>query len=289
MTSKLSEQVLGFAGRHLRRLAAKGLRHMADRIAEGAAASAPPPVLGAASTSKLTANIERIAAYTAQHPELRQAHHFLYDLRSPPDGRPEFVIMGINPGETAWDWEHYPQPTEETSRYDFHHRAEKDGDSALRWGKLCRFYLDGADYVLAEVFFWSSRDMSEFKERYGPLVASLHLPFCREMNLDIISAYQPKAVILPGLQSSTLCASLYGLRHVESIRHEGARVVEAFSDGTRPWLFTKHWSGAFGFTQTQRERVREAIQVASQAGSSLPKGHPEEHHGALRLGLPRTS
>ena len=213
-------------------------------------------------SAKLQANIERIAAYTAEHPELRRAHHWLYDLRSPPDGKPEFVIMGINPGETERDWKLSPEPTEETSRHDFHHRAEKAG-SALRWATLASYYLDGADHVLAEIFLWSSRDMKEFTERFGPLAASPHLPFCREMNMDVIATYQPKAVILPGLGSAKHCASLYGLRHRESIQEGGARVAEAYTDGQRPWLFTKHWTGSFGLSAAQKERIRTAIREAA--------------------------
>ena len=36
----------------------------------------------------------------AEHPELKQSHHFVYDflLR---DGNPNVLVLGINPGETS--------------------------------------------------------------------------------------------------------------------------------------------------------------------------------------------
>lgn len=221
-------------------------------------AATAKPAPAAPAPNRLRANIERIAAYTAQHPELSRAHHFLYDLKSPPNGAPRFVVMGINPGETPRDWILSPQPTEETSRHDFHHRAEKAG-SALRWSTLAAYYLDGADYVLAELFFWSSRDLREFAARFGPLASSPHLPFCRDLNRQLIDTYQPRAVVAPGIGTAALCAKLYGLRHADTVREGSTRVVEAYTDGSRPWLFTKHWTGSFGLSDAQRQAIRGAI------------------------------
>ena len=136
---------------------------------------------------KLLRNIERVSDYTAAHTELRAAHHFLYDLRHPKDGQPQYVVMGVNPGETARDWMIAPEPTEETSRCDFHDEVGS-GRNAIRWSKAARYFLDDADYVLAELFFWSSSDSRAFTGRFGPLAKSKHLPFCVELNNDLINA-----------------------------------------------------------------------------------------------------
>lgn len=101
--------------------------------------------------------------------------------------------------------------------------------------------------------------MHQFRERFGPITRSPHLEFCREMNLAVIEAYQPKAVILPGIATDKLCANLYGLRRVETVYEGATRVVEVYSDGRRPWLFTKHWTGSFGLTKSQREKIRDTI------------------------------
>ena len=206
----------------------------------------------------LTANIEELADYTERHAELRAAHHFLYDLRCPADGAPRFVVMGINPGETASDWEMAPTPTEETSRYDFH-VAKGCGRSAIRWSKAARFYLDDADYVLAELFFWSSRDGVQFRQRFGALGKSKHLPLCTRMNKTLIEAYVPRAVVVPGIGSARLCQPLYGLKHVASLTSAKGRLVEHYHDGRRPWIFTKHWTGSFGLSNEQRTEIQRYI------------------------------
>ena len=212
-------------------------------------------------SNRLLQNIERIAAYTAEHPELAIAHHFLYDLRHPEKGQPDYVVMGVNPGETDYDWKIAPQPTEETSRYDFHKEAG-GGRSSIRWTKASRFFLDNADYVLAELFFWSSYDSRIFTERFGPLRKSPHIRFCCEMNRDLIDIYQPKAVVLPGLTHSKAVGEWYGLSQIEVISAASTRVAEVWTDGTRPWVFTKHWTAAFGFSSAQRELARDAIRNA---------------------------
>ncbi|TCS13289.1 hypothetical protein [Caulobacter sp. BK020] len=213
-------------------------------------------------SNKLTANIERIAAYTAEHAELLAAHHFLYDLRQPPSGTPRFVVMGVNPGETPYDWKISPKPTEETSRFDFH-VALGGGRSAIRWSKAAKYFLDDSDYVLAELFFWSSRDSRAFNERFGRLATSKHLPLCVGMNRDLIDHYQPRAVVLPGLTNMPLVRKLYELTPLNVVKYQAARVAEHYTDGKRPWVFTKHWTAAFGFSKVQRELAREAVRAAT--------------------------
>lgn len=212
-------------------------------------------------SDRLTANIEKVAAYTAQHAELMAAHHFLYDLRQPPNGTPRFVVMGVNPGETPYDWQIAPQPTEETSRFDFH-VAHGRGRNAIRWSKAAKYFLDDSDYVLAELFFWSSHDSRVFTERFGRMATSKHLPFCVAMNRDLIEHYQPDAVVLPGLTHLQLVRELYELAPVSIANHETTRVAEHYTDGKRPWVFTKHWTAAFGFSRAQRELAREAVRAA---------------------------
>jgi len=44
-----------------------------------------------------------IADDTNGHAELQQAHHSLFNLRCPSDGKPKFVVMRINLGEMRQD------------------------------------------------------------------------------------------------------------------------------------------------------------------------------------------
>jgi hypothetical protein len=207
---------------------------------------------------RLTANIEEITTYTARYPELQEAHHFIYDLRRPSSDKPMFVVMGINPGESNSDWELVCERREETSRHDFHAKGGPSR-SARRWASDAQYYLDNAPYVLAEVFLWSSKGMAQFGERFGSLKKSPHLPICTKMNKEIIEVYKPKAVVLPGIGMTDICASLYELEQVNSVNNSRGRVIEHYTDGTRPWIFTKHWTGARGFTVADRITIKDYI------------------------------
>lgn len=170
--------------------------------------------------------------------------------------------MGINPGEVDADWEMCPTPTEETSEYDFHVQRGK-GRTAIRWSKACTFFLGGADYVLTELFLWSSANTKTFKERFGRLKTSKHLAFCTVLNEKLIRHYSPRAVILPGLGCAGLASRLYDLRRVTTISDSRHRLIEHMTDGQRPWFITKHWTGSHGFTAAQRATIREYIRAHS--------------------------
>lgn len=207
--------------------------------------------------------INRIRARTQQHPELQLAHHFLFDL--PLSGRtPEFVVLGINPGECHADWALTPGPTEETREHDFH--TEQLSAGAKRWRSTVQ-RICGTDAVtLTQTFFWSSPDVACMQERFGwRLEDSSHLEFCRDVNRQLLDRFQPRAVACPGLILAELLPTLYELNHTETIRcpETGHRLVEAFHDGFRPWLVTKHWSGGFGFSRQQRAIVSDTIRKSA--------------------------
>lgn len=208
---------------------------------------------------RLRKNIAELREYTAKHDALLQAHHFLYDLRHPRDARPEFLVLGVNPGETARDWETAPAPTEETSEHDFH-TASGSGRSSIRWANAAAYFLDGAPYVLSELFFWSSSDSRQFEERFGPIAESPHLPICTRMNRDLLSAYTPRAVVLPGLGMASLAQALFDLEYRRPFRDGDIRLAEVFTDSVRPWIVTKHWTAGFGFSRAQKAAIKGLIQ-----------------------------
>ena len=113
--------------------------------------------------------------------------------------------------------------------------------------------------MLTEAFFWSSKDGKQFKERFGDLAASPHLPFCTEMNQQLIEAYMPKAIIAPGLGLAEVCRPIYGLKFEDRLVCDKGRLAECYTDGIRPWVFTKHWTASFGFSNNQRSAVRDYI------------------------------
>lgn len=200
--------------------------------------------------------IEEIRKYTQQHPELLKSHHFLYDLKLSPENTECFIVMGINPGESRENWNLSTTPTEETSLYDFLHATR----ASIRWTKVMRKFMDTENIVQSELFFWSSVNMKQLEERYGPLKDSKHLAFCRRMNGALFDHYKPKAIIFPGLSAINIARQLYGLTYVKTYNAEDkSRLVEHYTDGIYPWIFTRHWTGAFGFSNSQRQKTKQII------------------------------
>lgn len=197
-------------------------------------------------------NIDLIRQRTKSFSELQQAHHFVYDKQyNPSADKIKFVLMGINPGETAEDWLAWPRdrgtPTEETSAFDFH-AASYSSRSANRWRECCLKILGTLDVTLAEAFYWSSKDVADLEARYGKLEKSPHLDFCTRLNRQLIEAHSPLAVIVVGVGAkyTGLLPSVYGLRHVHSVASsKGGRLIEHYEDSERPWIFCKHWTGAW--------------------------------------------
>ena len=209
-------------------------------------------------------NLNRIREYTRKNPSLMKAHHFIYDLRLNPLGnKVDFIVMGINPGEADDDHKVAPKPgdmpLEETSESDFHNRIGLT-PGARRWRRLAKEIPGSDDIVLAECFFWSSANLVQLVERYGPLRTSPHLKFCTELNEELIRLTQPRAIIFPGLMAIPIVTELYGLHPSgEIIRNEkNHRIVVPYHDGERYWLFTKHWSGA-RLANVEKKMIQQQI------------------------------
>lgn len=216
--------------------------------------------------ARLDRAIEEIEAYTEMHPELHQAHHFLYDL--PLDraaGRPEIIVIGINPGETDADWRSHPGGREqETRNRDFHRDGGKPrSPGSLRWQRNVRYFAGDRPVVMANLFFWSSRSTAELVTRYGPMWDSPHLPFCIEKLKLLLQVYEPGVVLFPGLSLTDRVARHFSLQHVDTLTDasNGHRLVDEYREKKgRPWLFTKRWTGAFGFSKKQKAMVKGHIE-----------------------------
>lgn len=110
------------------------------------------------------------------------------------------------------------------------------------------------------MFFWSSKDLTEFRRRFGSLEKSPHLCFCTRLNKELVNEHMPNAVIFTGVTYSKLIADLYDLKYEDRLMAvNGHRLVERFTDGVRPWIFTKHWSGSRGFSKGQRYAIKNYI------------------------------
>jgi hypothetical protein len=176
-----------------------------------------------------------IIDYTSRFPELKGAHHFVFNEVRPPGTKPAYVIMGINPGESQ--------------------RPE------TAWTNIISDYVDKSPFVMTELFFWSSRNLTHFREKFGILQESPHLNFCVEKNKRLIRFYRPKAVICSGLGLISICQENFDLRYLRTGRRDdGTRTYELFKDENGiTWIFTKHWTGARGYTKEDKRLIKEVI------------------------------
>jgi hypothetical protein len=191
----------------------------------------------------LTAAIEEIRAYTDAHSQLHSAHHFLYDspLRKGQQEKPEFVIMGMNPGESCHDWKRSRERAEIMSDRDFN--ADDPSPNRRRWRGILDDLVNGRPAVLTELFFWSASS-KDYQPRFGPWWKSEHLPFCVRMNKLLLDYYRPRAVIFIGIGCAKRAEPMLGLCHVKTYPQKTARLVEHYRDKCRPWFFIVHPTGA---------------------------------------------
>jgi len=206
----------------------------------------------------LADTIKEVRAYTRAHPELLRAHHFLYDLPLRPTRlSARFVVIGVNPGEQKGDWEVWPEPTEETSLFDFRAELGSRPPASLRWRDLTKKFCQTDEVVMTEFFPWSSANLGQdFLGKFGTRFKnSPHLGFCVEITDRLVNHYRPEAVVCSGLGAAKVLSSPLGLTHVGSLKVDGHRLVETFERDGVSWHFTKHWSGSFGFSTAQRDAI----------------------------------
>lgn len=215
-----------------------------------------------AGRDRLDAAIKNIRAYTCAHADLQQSHHFVFDY--PLDksaGKPEVLVMGINPGEVPSQLA-APGPTESTWLYDFH---EKPGvvrsPSSTYWHRIAK-YIANSRRIVFTLFFWSA-SRQQFPDRFGRLWDSPHLRFCTAKINLLLDEYRPKMVIFPGIQQAERVAWEFGLRFVRRFPRDGTRLVEHYRDHDRNWFFTRHWTTRAGFSNAQKNAIKEYIQGQS--------------------------
>jgi len=208
--------------------------------------------------SEISKLLEETRQYTKEHSELQLAHHFLFALFDAKliqkSGDTRYLIMGINPGEHSQDWECAPCPPvhEESFEIDFHEQY-RNGRDAVKWTRTIENFCDTKKYMQSEMFFWSSNNVNELEQRYGPVLNNKHLAFCNRLNRELINLTSPDAIIVPGIGSSKIMSANYDLTFVETVKdpENEHKLCERYTDENRTWLFTKHWSGAFGFSKNQ--------------------------------------
>ncbi len=215
---------------------------------------------------ELSALLADVRSYGASQADLLQAHHFLFCktlLRNPQANN--IVVMGINPGETSTDWASTGgQRSEESFERDFHeaHRSA----ASKKWMSNINFFLPDHNIYLTELFFWSSSNIVELEARYGKLNAhNPHAQFCKTINTRLIELIRPAAVIFTGVTYFKTVASIYGLEPSQELLADKQRKLAVLaSSGHCPWIFTRHWSGSFGFSQSDKAAIKAFIAAVTQ-------------------------
>ena len=214
--------------------------------------------------------VAKIIAYSKENDELMKSHHFLFNLPQPGADleKIDFIVFGINPGESDEDWKAIDQPLQQETHLEDFHEKYRDGRNEVAWTSKIRKYCGTDNVVQTEAFFWSSKRVNEqhFDRRFGYSFNSerckKHLRFCAELNSELISNYRPKAIIAPGLNLIDILPSIYNLVPSCIIKcpKTGHRLVEKYYSSEKlPWIFTKHWSGARGMTQEQTDIISKYI------------------------------
>jgi hypothetical protein len=208
----------------------------------------------------LKSEILDIRQYTYENKELQRAHHFLYDLRINKVEKPEYLVMGLNPGEARDAWNAFPTRTEETSLFDFMDETRREN----RWTREIVEICNTDRIVQSEHFFWSSSSLkkSDFEDRFGYKIGkSPHLEYCCQKNINLLKHHSPKVVISFGFASMELACEYFNLRHLKTIfDSENKRLVEIFDDGSRVWLFARHLR-SYGFKSAYKDTIKQALKM----------------------------
>jgi hypothetical protein len=209
---------------------------------------------------------------------LQDCHHFLFALPIKQSNNVRKVLlMGFNPGETIDDIiKTNGKKAEESFELNFHQYDRSK--SSARWMNLTNYFIEDADILMTEYIFWSSPNIIELARRIGKISPSHELVvYCTNLNQHLIKIIRPDLIVVTGLANYKDIAASFLLREVGRFKDiSGHNIWIQAESADNTWLFTKHWTGSFGFSLSQREVVRNKIksllsvqQTSSQNLSTL--------------------
>ena len=225
--------------------------------------------------TSISESLKRIRSYTEDNNDLKQCHHFLFNAIYKRENRinnlnsrADVIVMSINPAETKKDYEYKGStPTENSNERDFHEHLspENISQSAKNWNRKTKIFCEdlfGENINETAFFFWSSANKGDkFTKTFGNKWKSKeclkHLNFCKEQNINLIRYHQPKIIIAPGIGDAEYFSKIYEMDHIGTIKDDdnGHRLIEHFEIQNIPFVFTKHWTGAYGFSNRQEEII----------------------------------
>lgn len=209
--------------------------------------------------------LNSVRTYSKANSDLSLSHHFLYALPIDPiasQASYDFLVLGVNPGETDDSWDIINEPGQEESfEHDFHEVANRTTRGRENWRKKIRSTLPQGATILSELFFWSSKNIAELNKRFPTWRDGQHIAFCTAKNIELIESVRPQAVIFSGFSEIKLVRNLFGLRQqkVERCCACDLKIAELHDDGTRKWFFVPHLSGSKGVTNRQRKLASDFI------------------------------
>lgn len=204
---------------------------------------------------KMDLLVAEIEKYTIDNPELWKCHHFLFDKAlngKQQSGKLDFLVMAMNPGETAMCRTMFPRLLNTPSLEESSRRNQLESDtpekSSINWQKKCHDILGPKNIVLGEMFFWSTPKDSDLPKIFSKAQLDKHYIFCSKINRAMIEIRQPKVIVFPGILKESKAVKLYNLQptsrpHIMDTQKRG-KLISFWSYGSTPWVFTKHWSGA---------------------------------------------
>ncbi len=197
-----------------------------------------------------------VVQYHQGNIDLQDAHH--YDFAILYSDQIDYFIFGLNPGETKEDRDRFPGNGHFNPYDPVKYPENMQSRSAKRYISFSEALCGSRNFLISELFFWSSTDLRQLAVRYGaPIEKSPHLPFCFEMNQRLFKIFNPKAVIVLGLNIR---------RHVLKIKPNlewvaGEKGVfehyQDSQDNARPWIFAKH--PAARVSTVKRKQISEYL------------------------------
>jgi hypothetical protein len=215
-------------------------------------------------SSEVNLLFEEIVNYSKTNSSLWKCHHFLFDkpvfsqeVVTPID----YLVMGINPGETESCRVTYPKqpnskPLEDSSRTNLNHLVNEF--SAIRWRNKCKDILGiESNVVLSELFFWSTPNVKILKEIFTDEELKIHFDFCKSINIRYITYRNPRIIVFTGITMEKLVSELYDLKQSEVFPVPDSsgqgRLMTFWNYNGKPWIFTKHWSA--GISRRNKHKI----------------------------------
>lgn len=205
--------------------------------------------------------LHRVRLHDSACPDLHSSHHYTfcvpYGQKNP---HRKILLMGFNPGESAHDWNKTKRMRAEES-FERNFNDVEQSKSSKRWYENIDYYLPDSEIILTEFIFWSSKNIFELEERIGKIdAANPHLNFCNEINRALLDIYSPRLIIFTGLSHIKLISENFELmNHREITSSSGTRIAVVADGGVRKWIFCRHWTGSFGFSNADKQELRQHI------------------------------